>query len=126
MKQEHVARALGGGLCEAIQTAHGAGRGVRGPGHVLLLIGASPALVGWVTGRLAKDSFPMRPFVVCTSCDTPEMMPGTPTSQGLNGKGEPLFAPGTSGHALHVMTWVHDFEHRHVHATVNKAETVNV
>jgi hypothetical protein len=114
--QSRVARALGGGLTEAFSLKHGVGRGIRFSDEILLLVGASPALVGWVTGQLGKDSFPMRPFAVCFKCDTPEMMPSTPTSQGLNGKGEPLFAPGTSGHALHALTWLHDFARRHEHA----------
>lgn len=113
--QQRVARALGGGLKEAFTLAHGVGLGVRVSDQTLLLVGASPALVGWLTGKLGKDSFPMRPFALCLACTTPEMMPMTPTSQGLNGKGEPLFAPGTSGHALFAMTWLHDFMHRHEH-----------
>lgn len=111
--QKAVDRALGGGLCEALQTEHGSGKGVRGPGPLLFLIGASPKLVGWLTVRLGKGSLPMRPFAVCTACDDPEMMPAPPSSMGLNQKPEALFAPGTSGHALHVLTWLHEFERRH-------------
>lgn len=111
--QKAVARALGGGLCEVFAFEHGVGKGVRGPGPLIFFVGVNPAGVGWLTSQLGAESMPMRPFVVCRKCDVPEMMPPPLTSQGLNGKGEPLFSPGTSGHALHVLTWLHDFERRH-------------
>lgn len=114
--QKLIARALSGGLSEAFKTSHGIGRGVRFNDKVLFLTGAAPQLVAWVTSRAGAASLPMRPFALCT-CGEVSMMPVSPTSQGLNGAGEPLLAPGTSGHALHVLTWLTAFARQHGHSS---------
>lgn len=50
---------------------------------------------------------------VCDRCADGEAMPPSPTSQGLNGAGEPLFSPGTKAHALFALTWLNAFASKH-------------
>ena len=94
-----VAAALGCHAAVIVRTPHGSGRGVQSsdPGVYLIVVG------------------PHRAVAFCDRCgdDAREELPPPPTSRGLNGQPEPLFAPGTRAHALHALTWLHDYGCRH-------------
>lgn len=91
-----VAAALCGGPVQVLVTPVGAVRVVRSSDPDLFLI-----------------VHPEGSRAACGRCKVAEAMPPAPTSRGLNGRGEPLFAPGSRAHAVFVLTWLHDFERRH-------------
>lgn len=94
-----VAAALGCRAAEVVRTPRGPGRGLRS---------SDPAVYVVVVG-------PTRAVAFCDRCgdDAREELPPPPSSRGLNGKAEPLFAPGTSAHALHALTWLHAYGRKH-------------
>ncbi len=93
-----VAAALGCRMAEVIRTSGGPGRGIRSSDPEVFLIVVGPG----------------KAIAFCGRCkDSREELPPPPTSCGLNGRGEPLFAPGTQAHALHALTWLHGYSRKH-------------
>ncbi len=93
-----VAAALGCRVAEVVRTSGGPGRGIRSsdPGVFLIVVR------------------PHQAVAFCERCkDSREELPSPPSSRGLNGKAEPLFAPGTPAHALHALTWLHAYGRKH-------------
>ena len=94
-----VAAALGCRAARIIQTPRGLGRGVQSSDPDIYLIVVDFG----------------RAVAFCDRCgdDAREELPPPPSSRGLNGQPEPLFTPGTRAHALHALTWLHEYRHRH-------------
>lgn len=98
-----IAAAIAGSVAEVVKLrGGGACRGVRS---------ACP----WVLFLLQQEHPTLGTIhcVVCHRCEDGESMPDSPTSQGLNGAGEPLFAHGTHNHAIFVLTWLNAFVRKH-------------
>lgn len=98
-----VASALGCRAAELVQTPHGPGRGIRSSDPAVYLIVVGPG----------------RAFAFCERCGrgSREELPPPPSSRGLNGQPEPLFAPGAPAHALHALTWLYGYGKRHEECT---------
>ena len=93
-----VAAALGCRAAEVVRTPQGPGRGERSSDPAVYLIVVGPG----------------RALAFCDRCeDSREELPPPPSSRGLDGKPEPLFAPGTPAHALYALTWLHAYGRRH-------------
>jgi hypothetical protein len=92
---EKVVAAAFRGIALVIQTPHGPGRGLQ----------SSDPAVYCVVGP--------RCLAVCERCSDVQEAPAAPASRGLNGRPEPLFAPGSQAHALHILTWLSAFSRAH-------------
>jgi len=84
------------GFAEVLKTKYGNGKGVRSDHPWIYYISAGP-----------------KSLAFCERCEEREFAPDPPGSGAPGEARNPLVAPGTTSHALFILTWLHRWTNVH-------------